>query len=317
MTAAEDYDTTGNRTAVMLSGQLRSANLTWAGGQVRRNREALMFGGTDPPTPADCIIEWLFKPLAVGGFDVFMYLSANPSAKTSDWNGQALYFEPTAGDTTACEVFSKASMFHDGSGNRFFCLVEPEVQLMTPWIRNFSMWSHRPGGYATEIYNEQALQQYYGHYRANLASKEYSVSHKVKYRYKIRLRPDTPLSRIFPPFTYYNFGPVANKPCKSSVIFPNQKVGGHNDWFNLGLAADMDRLLDRYVDFTTTVFDRWVTRRNYWDLEDHLEALLLLRYEICLEWAIELWVVVIRSVPHYKEAWKAQPRKFEWVELST
>jgi len=309
----------GNRTAVLLSGQLRSANLTWAGGQIHRNRESVMFGGNDPPTPAACIIEWLFKPLSVGGFDVFMYMTANHEAKASDWNGQALYFEPWPGGVTPCEVFSKASMFHDGSGNRFFCLVEPEVQLMTPWIRNFSMWSKRPGGYNSELYNEQALQQYYGHYRANMASKEYSVSHNVHYKYKIRLRPDTPLTRILPPFSAYNFGPTAGKPCKSTVYYPNAKVGGHNDWFNLGLAADMDRLLDRYVDFTTDLFDRWVKKGNrpYWDLEDHLEAVLLLKYEICLEWFIELWVVVIRPVKHYKEGWKPLPRKFDWVELST
>lgn len=64
----------------------------------------------------------------------------------------------------------------------------------------------------------------------------------------------------------------------------------------------MDRLLDRYLDFTTTLFDKWLSRRNYWDLEDHLEALLLLKYSTCLEWFVELWVVVIRPVPHYRWA---------------
>lgn len=70
----------------------------------------------------------------------------------------------------------------------------------------------------------------------------------------------------------------------------------------MGLTADMDRLLDRYLDFTTTLFDKWLSRRNYWDLEDHLEALLLLKYSTCLEWFVELWVVVIRPVPHYRWA---------------
>ena len=322
--SASSRAASSNRTAVILSGQLRSANLTWTGGQIRRNRESVMFGNGDPPTPADCIIEWLFKPLAgMGGFDVFMYMTSNPTAKKGDWNGQPIFFEPVAGETTACEVFSKASVFHDGSGNRFFCLVEPEVQLMTKWVRNFTMWSGRPGGYNSELYNEQALQQYYGHYRANLASKEYSTAHSVSYKYKIRLRPDTPLTRVFPPLSSYNFGPTAGKPCKSTVYYPNAKVGGHNDWFNLGLATDMDKLLDRYVDFTSSDWDwRQMSARkhgakNYWDLEDHLEALLLFKYEICLEWFVELWVVVIRSVPHYREAWRAVPRAFDWVELSS
>ena len=98
--------------------------------------------------------------------------------------------------------------------------------------------------------------------------------------------------------------------------YPNKMVAGHNDYFNVGLTADMDRLLDRYLDFTSTLFDRWLTRRNYWDLEDHLEALLLLRYEICLEWFIELWVVVIRPVPHHKENWQPLPIKYHWTEMS-
>jgi len=307
-----------NRTAVILSGQMRSANLTWSGGQIRRNREAVMFGNLDPPTPAECIIEWIFKPLArQSGIDVFMYLTANPNGKPGEWNGQPLYFDPAPGDTTACEVFSRASLFHDGSGNRFFCLIEPEVQLMTPWLRNFSMWHHRPGGYNSELYNEQALQQYYGHYRANTAAKQYAISHHIIYKYKVRLRPDTPPSRVMPNLTYFNFGPTPGKPCKSTVFYPNAKVGGHNDWFNVGLTADMDRLLDRYVDFTTTVFDKWLTRRNYWDLEDHLEAVLMLNYEICLEWAVELWIVVIRPVQHFVDRWKATPIQYNWVELST
>ena len=93
-----------NRTAILLSGQLRSSNLTWAGGQIRRNRESVMFGSSDPPTPAACIATFLFESLHKqgGGFDVFMYLTAKHDAKASDWNGNPLLFEPAPGDTTAC-----------------------------------------------------------------------------------------------------------------------------------------------------------------------------------------------------------------------
>lgn len=310
-----------NRTAILLSGQVRSSNFTFTGGRIHRNRDASMFGPDDPPTPAGCIIKFLFESLAEQtGYDVFMFLTARSSSPPSS-------FEPIPGETVACEIFSNAHVFH-GTGNRFFCLVEPEQQLMTSFLRNFTMWQSRPGSYNSERKHEEALQQYYGSYRANTAAKQYSVAHGVVYSHKIRLRPDTPLTRPFPNLTAFNFGPTAGKACDSTIFYPNSKVGGHNDWFNVGLTAGMDHLLDRYLDFTTTRFDKWqhtdwkgtagiVQHRSYWDLEDHLETLLLFSYRICLEWYDELWMVVIRPAVQNHENLLPIERKYDWKELST
>lgn len=51
---------------------------------------------------------------------------------------------------------------------------------MTPWLRNFSMWHGRPGGYNSELFNEQALQQYWGSYRANTAAKQFALANHFR-----------------------------------------------------------------------------------------------------------------------------------------
>jgi hypothetical protein len=67
------------RTAVILSGQLRTANLTIVSGAIRDNAHKKMFGSGDPATSALTILEHLIKPLAEhGGVDVFMYIEAHP-----------------------------------------------------------------------------------------------------------------------------------------------------------------------------------------------------------------------------------------------
>ena len=100
------------------------------------------------------------------GVDVFMYVSAKsePTLEDKKWNGQPSTYVPVAGKgnngVEACRVFSKAALFHTGNKeHRFFCLVEPEVQLMTPFLREFDMWRHRHYNYRNEKMNEQALQQ--------------------------------------------------------------------------------------------------------------------------------------------------------------
>ncbi len=316
-----------NRTAVLISGQLRSANLSWSSGDLRETPAFHFFGSSDPPTPADCIIEWIFKPLAkmTSGVDVFMYVSAKPEPTAADvkWDGQAATFVPVAGSgnhgVEACKIFSKASLFHASTKNhRFFCLVEPEFQLMNTFVREFDMWKYRHYNYRNEKMNEQALQQYYGHYRANEAAKQFAVSQNHEYMYKVRLRPDTPPSRPLPSLSRFDFDKgVAGKPCKHTIYYPNAKVGGHADHFNIGRATHMDALLDRYVDFTTTLFKQAAHfDKEYWDLEDHLASVLLTKHQICLQWLDALWVVVIRPA-HNHEDWPIEPRPYDWQELST
>lgn len=307
------------RTAICLSGQMRSANLSWTSGYIHENAAFRMFGPDDPPTTAQTIIEWLFKPLSQeGGLDVFMYIQVPPTNNNSNWDGDAFSFVPQVGDLTGCKLFSDNEVFRN-TGNHFYCLIDAEVQLMTTDLRNFSMWQKRHPGYQNEKMNEQALQQYYGMYRANLASKQHAVANGIVYSHKIRLRPDTPFVKPFPGIASLNFGPRGTKEtdCKSTIYWCSRWIGGYNDWFNVGLTADMDHLLDRYVDFTSTYFD-FVSnngRKWWWDLEDHFEALMRGKYNICLESGPDIWMVVIRRKGHSNEA-VIPPVENQWVDIS-
>jgi hypothetical protein len=158
-----------------------------------------MFGKDDPPSTAATIVEFLFKPLALAhGVDVFMYVTARPDTVTSySWDGDPFTFEPRVGDDTACNPFSHNEIFRN-TGNRFFCLVEPELQLMTPFIKNFTCWKTYTYGKSEKL-KEQVLQQLNGLYRANMASKQYALMTGVSYQYKVRLRPDTAV-KVFIPF---------------------------------------------------------------------------------------------------------------------
>jgi hypothetical protein len=100
-----------------------------------------MFGKDDPQTTALTIIELMLVPLSKeSGIDVFMYVQAHEDNTSKPWNGDPWDFEPRIADTTACEPFSSHPFFHK-TGNKFFCLVEPEVALMTAMLRNHSMWN--------------------------------------------------------------------------------------------------------------------------------------------------------------------------------
>jgi hypothetical protein len=66
----------GNRTAILVSGQLRAGNLSWD--QVKYSRDRLMFGGDDPDTPIQTVLEWLIVPYALyGGVDMFIYIQVD------------------------------------------------------------------------------------------------------------------------------------------------------------------------------------------------------------------------------------------------
>ena len=110
-----------NRTAVCLTGQLRSSNLTWTSGHLLQNANLKMFGPDDPPPPAQTIVEWLFRPIANhSGIDVFMYVTAHEDDTNVPWDGNPENYITKVGDNSICEVFSRNNIFTKDSGNKFF-----------------------------------------------------------------------------------------------------------------------------------------------------------------------------------------------------
>jgi hypothetical protein len=77
----------GNRTAILVSGQLRTGNLTWD--QVRPFKEKSWFGGDDPDTPIKTVLEWLIVPYALyGGVDMFIYIQVDRNHTNANGNRQ-------------------------------------------------------------------------------------------------------------------------------------------------------------------------------------------------------------------------------------
>ncbi len=165
-----------NRTAVIVTGQLRSGNISFTSKNVSANTQFL--GPDDPPTVILTQLALLLKPISEeGGVDVFMFVESSDQDKDYIWDGDPLTFRPKEGDTTACGPYADNILFQN-TGNRFFCMVENEDKLMTKYLSQFSKWKryiyHNIEGSA-----EVALRQYYSMYRANLACKQYSIANNV------------------------------------------------------------------------------------------------------------------------------------------
>jgi len=81
-------DVAPNRTAVLLTGQLRSGNLSWSSAAVKRDFAAKMFGIDDPPTPIDTIFTYFLEPWAIySKLDLFVYVQLGQRKEVND--GQA------------------------------------------------------------------------------------------------------------------------------------------------------------------------------------------------------------------------------------
>ena len=156
---------------------------------------------------------------------------------------------------------------------------------------------------------EQALQQYYGMYRANRGSKQFAIMNNFEYKYKIRCRPDSAFTRPFPSLETFNFHSTVvgdgkgRRGCKEMIYFSNKFIDhGHNDYFAVGITFVMDILLDRYLDFTENnnfflLLNGNVTgQMPHWTLEEHLESLLYHKYGICLDFHSAIWIVLVRQI---------------------
>jgi hypothetical protein len=310
---------TRNRTAIIISGQLRSGNISFFSGDLKPTFGLTnMFGAADPPSSVQTQIEWLMKPLTEwGGIDVFMYVEAHAEDSSNVWDGNPAIFKPRIGDTTACEIYSYHPIFHNGTGNRFFCLVEEEVSLINTFVANFSTWTRYSYGNRTGMV-EQALRQYYGMYRANHACKQFAAANNVHYTYKIRLRPDTALVKPFPKWSDFRFRDTSPN-CRKHIYYASKRIynNGNEDWFNVGLAEDMDHILDRYIDFTTEIFYWTKPGKIYFDLEDHLVVTMASKHHTCMSDYPEIWMVVIRVNGHALNKWRPKPIENDWKEMST
>jgi hypothetical protein len=309
------------RTAAIVSGQLRSGIMTWRHPLIRQNQAALMFGPNDPTTPVETIIQWLFEIIISqgGGLDVFYYVQAHPDHNNSEWDGNPATFAPTVGDTRVCEPFLNHNLFNN-TGNRFFCLVEPELQLLNSMTNANPAWETY--GYGEMIFaREQLLQQLYGTYRANMAAKQFSVATGVVYRYKLRVRPDVALTRPFVSYDKLKFNATEAGGCRT-IIIPNKAImtNGAEDSFNVGYADDMDHLLDRYVDFTTYPYPDASIRQ--WNAEQYLVGLMKVRYNLCLQWLADIWMVPLRSNSKFHgytptgQRWEPTKIYNQWQELT-
>ena len=302
------------RTAVIMSGQLRSGNMTWKHPLLRQKSGAQMFTSSDPPTPIETIMQWLFQVIVAqgGGMDVFYYVQAHPEVNNSGWDGLPNHYQPSVSDFHVCNLFLNHSLFTNSSGNHFFCLIEPEIRLLTPWMDANPAWFTYNYAHLGVHAREQFVQQLYGMYRANLGAKQYALAHAISYKYKLRVRPDVALTKPFLTYDQLSFwdGGNATKStlsfstgstttlCTKRAFCPNTKLmnNGAMDSFNIGLTEDMDHLLDRYVDFTTLPFPELVPvssgtskpvnttslAMRKWMAEDFLVGLMRSRYNICI-----------------------------------
>lgn len=317
-----EFIATGIRTAVIISGQLRTANITFASGKMLRTREFFWFGSTDAPTPAGTVIENLFKILwSQGPFDVFMHLQADPLLNET-WNGDPATYREQLRDTRGCEVYSSHPIFH-GTGNSFFCIVEPEQQLMNTFIGDYSIWNQ----YYYIVHGndrkkrEQILQQWYALYKGNLGCKQFSLSKNIEYTHKVRLRPDTGVLMPFPLYSEMNFGPRIEKACNSTIYYHNTpmiKSMGGQDVFNVGLTKDMDRLFSTYLDFISTKAPADIQHSGLWLAEQYQETNLKQTWNICMEYHEMIKMVPLRADADWRRPRVEWNKQWEdWKEMSS
>jgi len=172
----------------------------------------------------------------------------------------------------------------------------------------------------SEKLKEQVLAQLHGIYQGNLAAKQYAIEQDIKYKYKVRLRPDTAIVKPFPLISTMDFSNLGKPDCIGHILFANKHIykSGNEDWFNMGLTEHMDKLLDRYIDFISTPFVH-NSHKSWWDLENHLMGLMSDRYKICMRPNDDIWMVVIRKVGHKAlgdAIYEPKENPYSWQDLS-
>jgi hypothetical protein len=298
---------TNNRTAAIISGQLRSGNLTFTSGNIKYTSKLKWFGAQDGKTPIETMLQYVIEPIArYGGIDLFIFVQVRRSDENIPWNGDPYTFQPKIGDRNICNLYAASPAFRNTS-NRVFCMTQYEEKLSNIFIHNNPIWKDYI--YLEPHADEQLLQQLYAIYQGNLASKQYAQSAGIEYKYKIRIRPDTAVFAPIPAFDKLGLysNPVENSSCKRNILFPNPYLYEHGvfDSFNIGLASDMDLLLDRFIDITTSSNPKEALEKYSgaspewrWKTETNMMQVLKLRYNICVIANLDIKMLMTRKQDH-------------------
>lgn len=329
------YDNKSERTAILISGELRTGNISFMARahnyDYKNQREFFDYwvhelGGelfvNDTRTPIDTVLQGLIDPVAKhGGVDVFIYIPVYSKTKVDpQWNGNSLTYQSYPGDLRPCELYSNHPVFGPYTGNKVFCLIEFEKRLSDAFISrpdSYRFWAQ----YAFQLSGREVfLQQEYGKYRANLACKEYSLSSGIQYKYKIRLRPDMAVVRPIQNFANITASFRSTRPsCSSIVYFASKPTGGQGieDSFNLGLARDMDIVLDRYQEMITGSCESCAKHRlNTWNSELDLNYTLW-NSHICLESNDDIIVTKTRHRFYRRPLDKVvEDNAYDWVQMN-
>jgi hypothetical protein len=210
------------RTAIIITGQLRAGNIPWSSPLLKRDYGSKMFGPSDPPTPIETIFTFLIEPLAeYGGVDLFIY-SQVPRDESK---------APTADDYASinkelCDLYFHHQIFQSKSGNKVICLAEHDQPQVNNLISSFPAWSSFMNTNEVSgdklIRIERYLRQLYGQYRCNLACKQYEISMNLTYKYKVRLRPDVALVMPLPKIAdLVQRFTIVRSECNSTVYYSN------------------------------------------------------------------------------------------------
>lgn len=243
-----------NRTAIMISGEIRSGNISFNSGMLTDSKEHIKryFHGNDTRTVIDTLLENMMTPIAlIGGLDLFIHIYVEChrfNASYRRWDGSAWSYRPYLGDTAICQLYSKHPIFHRETGNQVICFSQCTRELSNVFIANRSDWK------AFGLYNRDALepflQQEMGKYEINRLVKEYSEFAHKKYRYKIRLRHDEAMVHPFPDidtFNFFNYAVNPDEANKRNIFYPDYFFHGFSaqDSVDFGYADDMDLVMDR------------------------------------------------------------------------
>ena len=274
-----------NRTAVCITGQVRSTNLPWEGDFIWFGPRIKQLKHRDG-TPGDTIIENVFSVLAIHGFDVFMNVATT---------GEGSVLQPIVGDKSVCSSLHDETIFSTNrtNPNNFFCQVEKSYSHLNTFVKSYPNW--RNYIYKdNEAEHEFLLQQMYDIHRCNEGIRQYSASTGVQYKYKMRLRPDSAWGSPIPRMEDLDFGKYGNNSsdCKSIIRISSRYhyLGGNEDTFAVGLSSDMDVRLDEYVDFMDNVH----TMDKQWNNEQYLQSMLL-KKKICLQDDDRLIMYIVRA----------------------